>query len=177
MTGASPFVAILRRVFSLAYGTLLVAASVMAVSSYFAYTTIGFDFETDNGQGVDARYDRLRWDDGCTWIGMAVQPCGRPKRPLDWFDPGGSILERPRRPVHPHWWNDFGFWRVTSPADDPYVPTSYIGAKASSWWACPSWLVLLVLWARPLCQLMRRRFKGMRTDSGPPGGPSGGRMG
>jgi hypothetical protein len=161
--------AILRRTVVVICWVALVSATLMAVSSYFAYTTAGFDFETDNGSGVDAWYYRLRWDDGSTWVGMAVQPCGRPDHPPDWFDPGGTILEPPRRPAHPHWWNDFGFWRVAGPADDPYVPTCYIGAKVSSWWGCPSWLVLLALWARPLWRLVKR--------SRSPGGPSDGRMG
>ncbi len=165
MTGASHLVAIFHRSLAVAYWSFLVVASLMAFSSYFAYTTAGFDFEVDNGEGVDAWYYRLRWDDGSTWVGMAVQPCGRPDRPLDWFDPGGTILDPPRRPAHPRWWNDLGFWRVTSPADDPYVPTCYIGARSSSWWACPSWLVLMALWARPLWRLARRR-SGRSSETG-----------
>jgi hypothetical protein len=141
-------IAIPRRAIALAHRAILLAALLMGISSYFAYTTVGFDFEVDNGVGVDARYYRLRWDDGSTWVGMAIQPCARPSRPLDWFDPGGTILDPPRRPAHPRWWNALGFWRVTSPADDPYVATSYLGAKASSWWGCPSWLVVLALWGR-----------------------------
>jgi hypothetical protein len=66
---------------------------------------------------------------------------------------------------------------VTSPADDPYVAIRYPGARSSSWWACPSWLVLLALWARPMGRLARHWLRTPGTDSGSPGGPSGGRMG
>jgi hypothetical protein len=177
MARARDLVAIPRRAVALACWALLVAASLLALSSYFAYTTAGFDFETDNGEGVDVRYYRLRWDDGSTWIGMAVQPCSRPDRPLDWFDPGGTFLARPTRPAHSNWWNTLGFWRVTSPADDPYLAIRYGGARSTSWWACPSWLVLLALWARPIWRLARRRLMASTLDSGSPGGPSGGRRG
>jgi hypothetical protein len=150
----------LRRAFAALPRALRLVASALAVSSYFAYTTAGFDFEVDNGKGVDARYYRLRWDDGSTWVGMAVQPCLRPARPLDWFDPGGTLLALPTRPAHRSWWNDLGFWRVAGPAGDPFVATRYVGATASEWWACPSWLVVLALWGRPIWRLARRRAGG-----------------
>ncbi len=116
---------------------------VMAASSYFAYTTIGFDFETATPTGVEAVYYRLRWDDGATWIGRATQPVGRPDHDLDWFDPGGTLLARPSRPKHPRWWNRWGFWWITRAVDDPYLTLRYPGAIASRWVAVPSWLVAL----------------------------------
>ena len=57
----------------------------MALSSYFAYTTAGFDFEVETATGVEVTYYRLRWDDGATWVGGAIQAVGRPDHALDWF--------------------------------------------------------------------------------------------
>ncbi len=115
---------------------------VMAGSSYFAYTTAGFDFEVETSTGVEVIYYRVRWDDGATWAGRAVQGVARPTHALDWFDPGGTWMAMPSRPGYPHWWNRFGFWWITSAADDPYVPLRYPGASESYWMAIPSWLVM-----------------------------------
>jgi hypothetical protein len=147
-----------RAVFRVLWWTLAVVLSVLAFSSYFAYSTAGFDFESPTARGVDVLYLRLRWDDGSTWVGFAVQPCPRPNRPLDWFDPGGTVLDSPTRPDHRSRWNDLGFWRVEGPSDDPYVARRYSGSVASRWWACPSWLILLVFWFQPF----RRRWKSRR---------------
>jgi hypothetical protein len=149
-------VLILRRVARCGYRAAIIAASLLAMTSYVAYTTAGFDFEVPTARGVDLHYYRLRWDDGSTWVGIAVQPCPRPARTLDWFDPGGTIFARPTWPVHRSWWNDLGFWWVNDPANDPYEADRYLGATSSVWWACPSWLVLLGLWFRPLWKLARR---------------------
>ncbi len=138
------------------------AATALAGSSYFAYSTAGFDFEVPTPRGIDVYYYRLRWDDGSTWAGLAIQPLPRPGRALDWFDPGGTVLDRPTRPGHRGWANDLGFWRVDGPADDPYLAPRYPGARASRWWACPSWLVAAGSWVGPI----RRRIgpKGERRE-------------
>jgi hypothetical protein len=140
----------LRKAGRIAYLAVAIPASLLALSSYFAYTTAGLDFEIPTEEGIDTTYYRLRWDDGSTWVGFAIQPCPRPRRPLDWFDPGGTLLVAPTRPEHRTWSNDLGFWWVDDPAEDPYVPTRYPGARVSRWWAMPSWMVLLGLWFRPL---------------------------
>ena len=114
----------------------------MALSSYFAYTTAGFDFEVETPTGVEITYYRLRWDDGSTWVGRAVQAVGRPDHALDWFDPGGTLFDQPTRPDHPRWPNQLGSWWITWATDDPYVPLRYPGARASEWVAVPSWLVV-----------------------------------
>ena len=121
--------------------------TIMAASSHLAYTTAGFDFEAASPTGVDVYYYRLRWDDGSTWGGHAVQPVGRSDRPLEWFDPGGTILAPPSRPHRPTWWNRRGFWWITRASDDPYVALRYPGARASRWVAVPSWLVVAAVWA------------------------------
>ena len=123
---------------------LLVGLMVITcLSSYFTYTTAGFDFERATpGGGYEVIYYRLRWDDGATWAGRAVQPVPRPDRAPDWFDPGGTLLDWPSRPGHARWWNRWGFWWVARAADDPYVTLRYPGATASRWVAVPSWLVI-----------------------------------
>ena len=123
----------------------LLAASAVALSlsSYCAYTTAGLDFEREApGGGFEVAYYRLRWDDGATWVGRAVQPVGRPDHAPDWGDPGGTWLDRPSRPARRTAWNRWGFWRVDGPSDDPYVPLRYPGATSSRWVAVPSWLVV-----------------------------------
>ena len=134
----------------MAYLTLSIVASALAISSYLAYTTAGLDFEVATATGVDVYYYRLRWDDGSTWAGLAVQPVGRHHESLDWFDPGGTLLDAPTRPEHRTWPRALGFWWVADAADDPYMPVRYPGARESDWWAVPSWLVILGLWQRPL---------------------------
>ncbi len=39
---------------------------VIAGSSYFAYTTVGVDFEAETPACVEMVYYRLQWDDGAT---------------------------------------------------------------------------------------------------------------
>ncbi len=131
-------------------------AAVMGISSYLAYTTVGFDFEAASGAGVEVAYYRLRWDDGSTWAGWAVQPVRRPDRGLDWFDPGGTLFDRPTRPDHPRWWNRWGFWWIIWASDDPYVALRYPDAGASFWVAVPSWLVIAGFWSPELVRVGRR---------------------
>jgi hypothetical protein len=146
----------LRQASRVAFLALAVPATLLAASSYFAYTTVGLDFEVPTEQGVDVSYYRLRWDDGSTWAGMAVQPVPRPRRALDWFDPGGTLLATPTRPGHRTWANALGFWSIAGPAADPYAPARYPGATASRWWALPSWLLVLGLWHRRLWRTFAR---------------------
>ena len=126
----------------------------MAISSYLAYTTATLtDIEVATATGVDVYYYRLRWDDGSTWAGLAVQPVGRHHQSLDWFDPGGTLLDAPTRPEH----RDpggaapgvlVGRGRRGRPVHAEFgLPA---GARESDWWAVPSWLVILGLWHRPL---------------------------
>ena len=131
--------------------------TLMAISSSFAYTTVGFDFEAATPTGFEVTYYRLRWDDGATWAGWAVQEVARPHDPPDWFDPGGTWFDRPSRPDHPRWWNRFGLWWITWASDDPYVALRYPGARASVWGAAPSWLVAAAAWAPSLIRAGRRR--------------------
>ena len=137
------------------YRGLGVVVPLMALSSHFAYTTAGFDFEVATPNGVEVIYYRLRWDDGATWAGRAVQAVSRPDHAFDWFDPGGTLLDRPTRPERPHWWNRLGFWWITWATDDPYVPLRYPGARASEWVGVPSWLVVVVVYAPGLIRAVR----------------------
>ena len=132
-----------------------VMVTITALSSYFAYTTAGLDFEVETPTEVEVTYYRFRWDDGATRAGRAVQAVGRPDHALDWFDPGGTLLDRPTRPEHPHWWNRLGFWWITRATDDPHVPLRYPGAKASEWVGVPSWLVVVVVWLPGLIRAVR----------------------
>jgi hypothetical protein len=122
-------------------------------------------------QGADVYYYRLRWDDGSTWAGMAVQPISRPHEPPDWFDPGGTLLAAPTRPQHRTWANVLGFWRVAGPAADPYLSVRCPGATASRWWALPSWLLFLGLWHRPLWRSAARLVRRLTWRSSAPGRP------
>ena len=138
----------LRRVGRITRRVIALGATILAFSSYFRYTTAGLDFETTTPQGVDVTYYRLRWDDGSVWVGMAVQPVPRPQRPLDWADPGGTLFARTVRPRPATWANRLGFWIITDPRHDPYMPVRYAGAKVSRWAALPSWLFLGMVWSR-----------------------------
>lgn len=130
----------------------------LAASSYFAYTTAGFDFERATPSGAfEVVYYRLRWDAGATWAGRAVQPVPRPDHPPDWFDPGGTLLDAPSRPERRSRWNRWGFWWIARAADDPYVPLRYPGATTSRWAAVPSWLVLAAPAGMMLARGARRR--------------------
>ncbi len=153
-SGARP---VLARTLRAAYLAVAIPATLLALSSYFAYTTLGFDFEAPAVGGAEVTYYRLRWDDGSTWAGRAVQPVPRPSRPLDWLDPGGTILASRTRPAHSGWGNDLGFWWIGDAAADPYVIPRYAGATASTWVACPSWLVLGALWLGPAWGRFARR--------------------
>jgi hypothetical protein len=154
----------------IAYLAFAVPASALALSSYCAYTTAGFDFEVPRGRGVAVHYYRLRWDDGSTWVGWAVQPVRRPRRPLNWFDPGGTVLAPLTRPAHRTWASALGFWWIDGASTDPYVTARYPRATASRWWAVPSWLVLLGLWHRALCRSVGRF---VRRSPRPPSSPNG----
>ena len=48
-----------------------VGLSVLSVSSDFADSTAGLDFEWPHPDGVLTRYVRMRWGSGDTWVGMA----------------------------------------------------------------------------------------------------------
>jgi hypothetical protein len=102
-TGRTPrsSMQILHRIVSVAWRAMVLGLSLLSLSSYFAYTTLGFDFEVPTARDVDVSYKRLRWDDGSTWIGEAIQPLGRPGHEPDWFDPGGTLLAAPTRPAGP----------------------------------------------------------------------------
>gem|GEM_PF-3703491 len=136
---------ILRGIWSF-YFLLLVFFTAMGVASYFRYSTAGFDFEVPTEQGAEVTYYRVRWDEGSTWVGKAIQPVPLPNRPLDWFDPGGTFMDLPTKPRHVHWLNDWGFWWITDAANDPFVFVRYGGATASYWIGVPSSLFLLVIW-------------------------------
>jgi hypothetical protein len=147
---------ILRNILSVMWKTLAVGLTLLSLSSYFAYTTAGFDFEIPTAKGVDVRYARLRWDDCSTWVGIAVQPCPWPTRELNWFDLGGTLFAAPTRPSRRTFWNGLGFWRVDRPSDDPYVARRYAGATFSQWWGCPSWLILVGVWHRSIWRVLVR---------------------
>lgn len=128
------------------YFSGLAVSTFLGISSYFVYTTFGFDFEELTEEGANATYYRVRFDDGSVWVGMATHPVEPPDRELDWFDPGGTVMDEPTRPRHPHWINDWGFWWITDSASDPFVFDRYGGATVSYWVGAPSWLFLLLLW-------------------------------
>lgn len=145
--------------------TLRAGAAILAASSYFAYTTAGFDFESATSAGPEVTYYRLRWDDGATWIGVATQPVPQVHRPPDWFDPGGTLLAPPTRPDRLRPWNRWGLWWIGRAVDDPYVATRYPGARASRWAAAPSWLVILAA-GLPEVVARSRRFRAARAAAG-----------
>lgn len=128
------------------YVFFLIPFTVLGFSSWFRYSTFGFDFEQARGQVIEVTYYRLRWDDGSIWAGWAVQQLPNPNRPLDWFDPGGTLLDEPTLPERKTWMNHLGFWWIDHPNNDPYVFPRYGGAHATFWLGAPTWLVLLVFW-------------------------------
>lgn len=148
------------------YLVLLLFFTGMGITSYFAYSTAGVDFEEPTQTGVDVTYYRLRWDDGSTWIGMAIQPVPRPDRPLDWFDPGGTLLHRPTMPAHKTWLEKSGFWFISSPEQDPFMEVRYRGATTSYWIGIPSWLFLLLIWS-PFCWRISREFPRKKQKQAP----------
>ncbi len=136
---------------------------VLAVASHLAYTTVGFDFEAETPEGVEVAYYRLRWDDGATWAGRAVQPVARPGRGLDWFDPGGTLLANPSRPARRSEANRWRFWWIRHAADDPYVALRYPGATSSVWVAVPSWLIVAMVWGTTIVRTGRQAWGGRQT--------------
>lgn len=141
------------------FGAVIVRWVITAfcVLSYWTYSTAGFDFEWRVPDGVMTRYVRMRWDKGSTWLGYADQITAKAKSSLDWFDPGGTLPTRPTLVQPRTRLESFGIWLVTSPENDPYIPSRYSQVTDSWWVGIPSWFVVVVLWW-PKAMRIRRRW-------------------
>lgn len=140
----------MQRKASLALTAMLALAALvnaaLGVTSYWLYTSGGFDFEwaTDQGRILEC-FARIRWDGGSIWIGVADVVHLPHRGQLDWFDPGGSIF-KPTEPKEPQSLaNRAGFWLVWFDAADTNTIMREQGTLSSRMIGVPWWLVLIAL--------------------------------
>lgn len=128
---------------------LSLAASIMWLTSYFYYTSVGIDTEHENYGEKVSTYYRVRWPgNGSIWIGA-----GRAYGELDLDKPlqrvkvAGAFFQSARRPESKNLFNTFGFWRLRT--------------DTQSWIGFPAWLpfVFFVSWAYREVRVLRSRAR------------------
>ncbi|WP_435008119.1 hypothetical protein P12x_005394 [Tundrisphaera lichenicola] len=147
---------------------IAIGLTLLWISSDRWYTTAGFDFEEARAGRVLVRYDRVRWDARCFWAGSAEQFHEPGDHPLDWWDPGGTLLAPSITPMPRSLANRLGWWLIRDVAEDPYEPTRYSGAIASRWIGIPGWIPPACFAAWPLARRIGRgRSRRTATGVGP----------
>jgi amino acid transporter len=132
----------------IALGLLLIAGLAyagMSATSYFRYSTAGFDHDERVGDRVHTTYYRVRFSHGSFWLGAAKQDHADDGKSVDFFDIGGTPFAR-LNPLQPQsLLQHLGFWAIKSVETDPFEPHRYVGAVWSYWLAIPVWLPLVFL--------------------------------
>ncbi len=115
--------------------------TVMWLSSYHFYTSLGLDRDQVDGPLVRYTYLRVRWPgDGSFLLGgsSVVQPPSN--RPVEPFDLGGTFFQPPRRPTPRSAWNHWGFWWIDEPRNEDGAGNGW-----TFWVGIPSWIAPLMM--------------------------------
>ena len=124
----------LKTLIDLLLAFMLLAATLMWLSSYTHYTSIGIDVDMRQDKQISHHYYRVRWPgNGSIWLGGGVsQRASDPDKPYEPFDLAATFLaSNPEKPQATSMLNRFGFW---------YPKTS------QQWWVgVPSFMPVLLL--------------------------------
>jgi hypothetical protein len=130
---------------------------LMALVGQSHYTSLGIDHDVRSGDQVLASWLRVRWPgDGSLWVGGAGAYRAVGQRDEEQFDLGGVFFKAPQSlPIPRTAANRYGFWLVTTPAEDPLNPQGVW----SFWVAAPAWLAALFIWLLPAVVAVATRSK------------------
>ena len=119
------------------YGLLasaLLFATLMCLTSYTHYTSIGIDVDTMKNQQITHRYYRVRWPgNGSIWLGGGLSHrASNPDSPYEPFDLAATFLaSNPIKPQPNSRLNQIGFW--------------YYTPRQQGWIGIPSFLPILLI--------------------------------
>jgi len=112
--------------------------SIMFLSSYTHYTSIGIDVDTRQKENITHNYYRIRWPaNGSVWLGGGkTQRASEPNKPYEPFDLAATLFypNPEENPVMKSALNRWGFWYKSSA-----IPNKQL------WVGIPSWLPVLML--------------------------------
>lgn len=115
----------------------LLGTTLMWLTSYTHYTSIGIDIDTRHNQLIKHHYYRVRWPgNGSIWFGGGTsQRASDPNRPYEPFDLAASFLHtNPTKPEPHSILNYIGFWQHNSPSPNHQY-----------WLGIPAWLPVFLL--------------------------------
>lgn len=143
----------LLKLFNLCLATGLLLLTLLWLSSYTHYTSIGVDSERVKGETVDYHYYRLWWPGNGSLLvgrGITMQPFN-PEKQYDNFDLGAAFFRPQSRKLEARTaWNKTGFWYINPPKP-----------VRQYWLGIPAWLpVALILGYFIIVRRCRKRTAG-----------------
>jgi len=127
----------MRKTLNILFSLALLGTTLMWLTSYTHYTSIGIDADTRENALIAHHYYRVRWPgNGSIWFGGGIsQRASDPARPYEPFDLAASFLHaNPEKPTPRSTLNRLGFWKQNSPSPN-----------LQYWLGIPAWLPVLIL--------------------------------
>ncbi len=128
----------------------LILLTIMWLSSYTHYTSIGVDIDRKENSNITHKYYRVRWPgNGSIWLGGGnTQRASDPSKPFEPFDLAATFFyANPQRPEAKTTLNRWGFWYKSVQKPNQQM-----------WIGIPSWLPVLIV-ILMLLNFKRKRAK------------------
>ncbi|MEE9444187.1 MAG: hypothetical protein V3V19_00840 [Cocleimonas sp.] len=144
----------MKKIFTVLLTLKLIVLTLMWLSSYTHYTSIGVDIDTQKDNNITHHFYRVRWPaNGSIWFGGGnTQRSSDPSKHYEPFDLAATFFyANPQRPEVKSTLNAWGFWHQS--AQKPNKQT---------WVGIPSWvpaifILLIILNMKPYSQIRERR--------------------
>jgi hypothetical protein len=141
------------RILAVGLAGLTCALTVMWLSSYRFYTSLGLDMDAVEGPSVRYTYLRARWPgDGSFRMGGGALLRSLASFPVEPFDLGGTFFQPPRRSTPRSLWNRLGFWWIDEPSSEDGAHNIWV-----FWVGLPNWLPPLLMGASAAVLLRKSR--------------------
>src|SRR5262245_7983687 len=133
----------MKRFFKYSLAVVVTFLSVMWLSSYTFYNSIGVDVSHPSQNGFTTIHYRIRWPgNGAFWVGWIAREYLPKKDSKIELDLGGAIFQPPAGPEIKSVWQWLGFWWIDKhEVESNFTKSSGLINTWENWLGIPSWLL------------------------------------